>query len=77
MDQSDEWLEEQVFLNRALMQKGDQGFEGQAFLDVLKGRLVALYADVGEQVQVLHEVTPMVFISIVPALVLHQVTLLK
>jgi hypothetical protein len=38
--------------------------------------LVALHADVGQQVEVLHEIAPVIFIGVVTSLILHQIALL-
>ena len=65
--QSDEGLEEQVPFDGGFVEEGHQGFQGEVAVDVRQGDRVPLDAEIRQQVEILHEVRPVVFVGVVPA----------
>lgn len=76
MHQSNERLEKKILFYCSLMQESHQGLQGQVSVDVVKGNRITLHAQIGQQVQILHEVRPVILVWVVATFRLHQVALL-
>lgn len=76
MHQPNKRLEQQISLHCTLMQECHQGFQRQISVDVWQRSLILLDREVSQQVQVLHEVGPMVLLWVVSSLRLHQIAFL-
>ncbi len=75
VNESKEGLEEEVLLDCAFMEEGNQGGELKTIFNVLQRDLIPLDANISQEVEVSHEIGPMVLIRVIASVVLHELAL--
>jgi len=54
------------------MQESDQSLQRQVLLNIIPRLVISSDTDISHQIQILHEVSPMIFVLIITSLTLHQ-----